>query len=224
MDEGRKSTPVFKDGRPLVSLNAMNDSPPALSTETTSSDLEGRLRFIQEAERLKDVLRSGRTSSGRQESTAEHSWRLGLLAMTLADQLGPIDMTRVLQLCIVHDLGEALHGDVPAVLQQADPGKSAREREDLYTLTRSLPEPIRQQFLALWEEYEAAQTREAKLVKAMDKLETIIQHNQGANGPDFDHGFNLGYGRRYTDAIPVLATLRERVDLDTARLAGRPAP
>lgn len=189
--------------------------------ELEATDLEGRLRFIQEAARLKDVLRSGRTASGRQESTAEHSWRLCLLAMTMADQLGPLDMNRMLQLCVVHDLGEALNGDVPAVLQQADPGKSAREREDLRTLTRSLPTFLQQKFLALWDEYEAAQTREAKLVKALDKLETIIQHNQGANGPDFDHGFNLGYGRRYTDSDPVLARLRERVDQDTARRARR---
>jgi putative hydrolases of HD superfamily len=195
--------------------------PIAQESAVEASDLAGRLRFIQEAARLKDVLRSGRTASGRQESTAEHSWRLCLLAMTLADQLGPLDMNRMLQLCIVHDLGEALNGDVPAVLQQADPGKSAREREDLCTLTDSLPTSLRQQFLALWDEYEAAQTREARLVKALDKLETIIQHNQGANGPEFDHGFNLGYGRRYTDADPILARLRELVDQDTARLAGR---
>lgn len=192
---------------------------------TTESDLVGRIKFIQEAERLKSVLRSGFTSSGRAESTAEHSWRLCLLAMTFADSLGSIDVAKVLKLCVIHDLGEAISGDVAAVDQHLDPGKTERERRDLQTLTRTLPVALQAEILALWEEYEAAQTTEAKVVKGLDKLETIIQHNQGANPPDFDYGFNLSYGQKYTAAIPVLAQIRALVDKDTLRLAqaGRPA-
>ena len=185
----------------------------------TESELMGRIRFIQEAERLKSVLRSGFTSSGRPESTAEHSWRLCLLAMTFADQLGPLDMTKVLQLCVIHDLGEAIAGDVPAINQHLDPGKSERERRDLQTLTQTLPAALQAEILALWEEYEAAQSAEARVVKGLDKLETIIQHNQGANPPDFDYAFNLAYGQRYTAADPVLAQIRALVDQDTLRRA-----
>ena len=190
----------------------------------TESELMGRIRFIQEAERLKSVLRSGFTSSGRAESTAEHSWRLCLLAMTFADQLGSIDIGKVLKLCVVHDLGEAISGDVSAVDQHLDPDKTERERRDLQTLTRTLPVALQAEILALWEEYESAQTTEAKVVKGLDKLETIIQHNQGANPPDFDYAFNLAYGQKYTAADPVLATIRALVDRDTLRLAqaGRP--
>ena len=190
----------------------------------TESELMGRIRFIQEAERLKSVLRSGFTSSGRAESTAEHSWRLCLLAMTFADQLGSIDIGKVLKLCVVHDLGEAISGDVAAVDQHLDPDKTERERRDLQTLTRTLPVALQAEILALWEEYESAQTTEAKVVKGLDKLETIIQHNQGANPPDFDYAFNLAYGQKYTAADPVLATIRALVDKDTLRLAqaGRP--
>ena len=190
----------------------------------TESELMGRIRFIQEAERLKSVLRSGFTSSGRAESTAEHSWRLCLLAMTFADQLGSIDIGKVLKLCVVHDLGEAISGDVAAVDQHLDPDKTERERRDLQTLTRTLPIALQAEILALWEEYESAQTTEAKVVKGLDKLETIIQHNQGANPPDFDYAFNLAYGQKYTAADPVLATIRALVDKDTLRLAqaGRP--
>ena len=190
----------------------------------TESELMGRIRFIQEAERLKSVLRSGFTSSGRAESTAEHSWRLCLLAMTFADQLGAIDIGKVLKLCVVHDLGEAISGDVAAVDQHLDPDKTERERRDLQTLTRTLPIALQAEILALWEEYESAQTTEAKVVKGLDKLETIIQHNQGANRPDFDYAFNLAYGQKYTAADPVLATIRALVDKDTLRLAqaGRP--
>lgn len=178
-------------------------------------DLAGRLAFIREAERLKSVLRSGHTSTGRPESTAEHTWRLCLLAMALQDLLGPLDFERVLKLCIVHDLGEALGGDVPATLQQPGADKSARERADLIELCKALPAPLQAELLALWEEYEHARTHEARVVKALDKIETIIQHNQGANPPGFDHAFNLGYGRRYVDELPVLAELRALVDAET---------
>ncbi len=185
--------------------------------------LAGRLAFIQQAERLKTVLRSGHLSDGRRESTAEHSWRLCLLAMALQDLLGELDFERVLKLCVVHDLGEALGGDLPAPLQrdaaQAQ-AKGERERRDLATLCAPLPEALRAEMLALWDEYEQAATPEARVVKALDKIETITQHNQGANPPDFDHAFNLGYGRRHAAAHPVVARLRDLVDAQTrARLA-----
>ena len=188
------------------------------------SDIAGRIAFIQQAERLKSVLRSGFTSSGRPESTAEHSWRLCLLAMTFADQLGAIDIAKVLKLCVVHDLGEAIAGDVPAINQHLDPGKSERERRDLQTLMQTLPAALKAEILALWEEYEAAVSPEARVVKGLDKLETIIQHNQGANPPDFDYAFNLAYGQRYTAADPVLAQIRALVDQDTLRRAQESAP
>ena len=184
------------------------------------TDLRGRLAFIQEAERLKSVLRSGHTSTGRPESTAEHTWRLCLMALTFEDQWDAIDFAKLLKLCVLHDLGEALHGDIPATAQDAVTDKSERERHDLLQLTRTLPAALQAEFLALWEDYEYARSREARIVKALDKLETIIQHNQGANPPGFDYAFNLGYGRRYTDAEPLLAQLRAIVDEDTRRRAG----
>lgn len=179
--------------------------------------LSGRLDFLREAEKLKDVLRSAHTSSGRQESTAEHSWRLCLMALLFEDQLGELDLLRVLKLCIVHDLGEAIHGDIPAVAQAAHPDKSQQERDDLQHLARALDAPARQRLLELWDEYEGAASAEAQTVKALDKLETLLQHNQGQNPADFDYGFNLGYGRRYTDASPLFQALRAQIDADTQR-------
>lgn len=182
----------------------------------TNSEIRTRLSFIREAERLKNVLRSAHTSSGRRESTAEHSWRLCLLVMTLQDLLGPLDVERMLKLCVVHDLGEAIHGDVPATEQDARDDKSAQERRDLLELTRMLSPALQAEFFALWEEYECASTREARIVKALDKIETIIQHNQGANPAGFDYAFNLQYGLRLADEHPVVAALRALVDRDTA--------
>ncbi len=185
------------------------------------TDLARRLSFIREAERLKNVLRSSHTSNGRAESTAEHTWRLCLLAMVLEDRLAGLDFAKVLKMCVLHDLGEALHGDVPAVAQDQAPGKSARERDDLLTLMEPLSTDLRDAFVALWDDYEQAASPEALAVKALDKIETLIQHNQGANPADFDYEFNLSYGRKYTDLAPLFAEIREIVDADTQRSLSR---
>lgn len=176
------------------------------------------LAFLRAAEALKVQTRSGRTSDGRPESIAAHSWRVALAALVLADGLGPHDRLRLVELCIVHDLGEALSGDVPAVDQRPDDGRAARERADLERLCAVLPATARAHVLALHAEYEAGVTREAILAKGLDKIETILQHVQGAQAPDFDHGFNLGYARARTDAHPRLAALREILDAETRAL------
>lgn len=184
----------------------------------TDHDLQGRLTFIREAERLKHTLRSAYTASGDQESSAEHSWRLCLLAMTMQDLLGPLNFERVLKLCVLHDLGEALGGDVPAVVAHNVPDKAERERRDLQTLCATLPPALQAEFLALHDEYENASSPEARVVKALDKMETILQHHQGANPPGFDHRYNLVYGRHLAAAHPVLQALRELIDADTRQL------
>ncbi|MCZ4279884.1 HD domain-containing protein [Kiloniella laminariae] len=181
--------------------------------------INGRLEFLREAERLKSVLRSGFTSTGRAESTAEHSWRLCLMVITFADELGDLDLLKVLRMCVIHDLGEAIHGDVPAVDQHLFPDKSVQEREDLLQLSSTLDDALRASILALWDEYEEAATPEAKAVKALDKLETILQHNQGLNPADFDYEFNLNYGVKHTSSGPFFETLRKILDQDTRQRA-----
>jgi len=177
--------------------------------------IKGRLDFLREAEKLKDVLRSAHTSSGRTESTAEHSWRLCLMAIVFEDQLGSLDVLKILKMCVIHDLGEAINGDIPAVSKAAFPDKSEQERNDLLLLTSALDGPLKAQILALWDDYENALSPEAKAVKALDKLETILQHNQGKNPPDFDYQFNLAYGKKYTDSDPLFESLRNLLDEDT---------
>ncbi|MEJ2768157.1 HD domain-containing protein [Mycetohabitans sp. B46] len=184
--------------------------------------LHSRLAFLRDAERLKSVLRSGHTSCGRAESTAEHSWRLSLMAIAFEDELRGLDLFKVLKLCVLHDLGEAIHGDIPATKQHAHPDKAARERQDLLQLTDTLDAPLRASIVGLCDEYERAQSAEALAVKALDKLETILQHNQGRNPPDFDYRFNLEYGRRYTSTHPFFAEVRQVLDSETlARIAQR---
>ncbi|HEU5219932.1 MAG TPA: HD domain-containing protein [Gemmatimonadales bacterium] len=183
------------------------------------TDHAGLLAFIRAAERLKDTQRSGWTSSGLRDTVAGHTWRLCLMAVVLHPSFPEADLARLLKICILHDLGEAIGGDIPAPEQALRGSKSAAERADLIQLLAPLPDSLRTDFLTVWDEYEAASTLEARLAKALDKLETIIQHNQGANPAGFDYAFNLGYGREYTAAHPVLAEIRAELDAETARRA-----
>jgi putative hydrolase of HD superfamily len=147
------------------------------------------------------------------------------MALVLHRAFPEVDLARLLAICIVHDLGEAIGGDVPAPEQAGrfadEPaGKAARERTDLLALLAPLPPAQRDEVVALWDEYEAASSSEARLAKGLDKLETILQHTQGDNPPDFDYGFNLEYGRRYTAEPPLIAALRHLLDRETERRAG----
>jgi putative hydrolase of HD superfamily len=184
-----------------------------------ADELEGVLTFLRDAERLKTVTRSGWTSTGQRESVAEHTWRLCLMAMLLYDHAEGIDLARLLKMCLIHDLGEAIGGDIPAPAQAAGMSKAGQERADLLQLVGPLPSAAQAEIIALWDEYEATSSPEARLAKGLDKLETILQHTQGKNPADFDYAFNLAYGQQYTAADPVLAALRKRLDQETARRA-----
>lgn len=190
-----------------------------LRPATDARELEGLLEFLRAAESLKDTERQAWTSQGRRESVAEHSWRLCLMAMLLADEYPGLDFSRLIRLCIVHDLGEAIGGDIPAPRQIDSPSKSGRERADLEELLRPLTRKLREEVISLWDEYEQAKTPEARLAKALDKLETILQHTQGDNPEGFDYRFNLDYGHRYTSDDPLILLLREILDVETERRA-----
>ncbi len=184
-----------------------------------AAELDGILAFLRSAERLKDTLRTSHTSSGRPESVAEHTWRLCLMAALLRGEFPDVDFSRLIRICIVHDLGEAVGGDIPAIAQEAGAPKAAKERQDLQSIVAPLPARLRDELLALWDEYEAASTPEARVAKALDKLETILQHNQGRNPPGFDYTFNLGYGQQYTTGHPLIVAFREVLDRETRRRA-----
>lgn len=188
-----------------------------------AEDLKGTLDFLAAAENLKNVLRSGFTSAGRPESTAEHTWRVCLMVLVFEGAVPGVDMAKALKMAIVHDLGEAIGGDIPAPQQKAEGAKTTAERRDLETLLAPLPEAMKAHILVLWDEYNAAATPEARLIKALDKLETIQQHNQGRNPPGFDYAFNLDYGRRYTAYDPLIARIRDVLDAGTRARADNPS-
>lgn len=184
-----------------------------------ANELSGTLEFLRLAERLKDTTRTAFTTEGRQETVAAHTWRLCLMALVLEDHFPSVDFARLIKMCIIHDLGEAISGDIPAIEQKPEENKSDQERKDLLQLLGPLPRQLQQEITGLWDEYERASTEEARIAKALDKLETILQHNQGKNPEDFDYRFNLGYGTKYTTGDPVIVALRKILDEETERRA-----
>lgn len=175
------------------------------------------ISFIQEAEKLKSILRTAWSSSGREESTAEHSWRLALLAGIVLKEYPQFDGQKVLMMCLIHDMGEIYDGDISAALLPDAGEKFQMEFDAVQQVFGLLPEEQRDEMMALWQEYNDDSSPEAHLVKALDKAETIIQHNQGLNPPEFDYDFNLEYGTAYFKNDPFLQKMRNILDEDTSK-------
>ena len=137
------------------------------------------LDFLHLSEKLKCTLRHDWTSTGRQESVADHSWRLALMVVLVAPHLEEaIDLEKALQMAIIHDLAEAITGDIPYF--EAPEGSKARVQKrqnekivmnQIVELSMGLGFPLKE----LWEEYEEGASFEAKIVKGLDLLESQIQ-------------------------------------------------
>ncbi len=132
-------------------------------------------------EKLKTTLRHSWTNDPkRQESVAEHSWMICLLAMLLKDKISiQIDLPKVLKMLVIHDLAEAITGDIPLGQQTGNfdrAAKVAAEREAIHKMFAPLDEATRTELLALWEEEAARETIDAKFAKAVDFIEACVQH------------------------------------------------
>ncbi|MBR3560068.1 MAG: HD domain-containing protein [Oscillospiraceae bacterium] len=167
------------------------------------------------AERLKDTPRHCYTSGGRRESVAEHSWRITLMAYLVKDEFPEADMDKVIRMCIIHDLGECFTGDIPTFRKtQAD---EDTEERLLYQWVDSLPEPYCAELRALYDEMAERKTLEAKIYKAMDSLEAVIQHNESDIGTWEPHEYelNLNYAWDKVEFSPYLTALRQAIREDT---------
>ena len=173
------------------------------------------LNALHVAERLKDATRHCYTSGGRHESVAEHSWRLALMAYWLRDEFPEADMDRVIRMCLIHDLGEAFTGAIPTFLKtKAD---EDREEDLLFAWVSSLPEPFRTEMAELYREMAARESTEAKIYKALDNLEAVIQHNESdlSTWGENEFTMNLTYGADKAAFSPVLTALRAAVRAET---------
>ena len=173
------------------------------------------IKALHVAERLKDTTRHCDTSGGRRESVAEHSWRVSLMAYWIRDEFPEADMNKVIKMCLIHDLGECFTGDIPTF----DKTKADEEQEKslLQEWVDTLPAPFREEMTALYQEMEARQTVEAKIYKALDNMEAVIQHNEAdiKTWADHEYELNLTYGVDKASFSPYLRELREAMKQET---------
>ena len=136
--------------------------------------LDRLLRFFHEAGELKNLMRTGwtRYEIPRPESVADHTYRMVLMAMALGARAG-LDTLRLIMLCVVHDLPEALTGDITPHDGVSDEEKHKREEKALRDLVQDIPDG--DAYIELWMEYEAQETPEARMAYQIDKLEMAIQ-------------------------------------------------
>lgn len=144
------------------------------------------LTFLSRTKQLESALRYRASMRGVQNSVAEHSWRLGLMAIVIARECGvTVNMEHTLELALIHDLAEAQTGDIDAYTQiteggnaathagnQLFPDKTLLEEDAMRTMTGDLS--FGSWVYDLWDEYEKQETTEAKFVKALDKIEGFL--------------------------------------------------
>jgi putative hydrolase of HD superfamily len=177
--------------------------------QNNSGDLEKIFDFLHKIENLKSTLRYNKTTSGRKESSAEHSWRLALITFILADELKlNIDVHKSIKIALVHDLAEALTGDIDAILIAE--GKFSKEEKDrqeieaIMNLQKTLPEVIGKEISDLWHEYNDCETKEAKFVKALDKIETLTQLAESGHKIYDKPEFIANYANKSVKSFPEL--------------------
>lgn len=156
--------------------------------------LARRIRFALEADRLKGVLRRTRLVDGsRHENSAEHSWHLALLAVLLADTAAPgVDAARVVRMLLVHDVVEVEAGDTFAFDVGANLGREERERLAADRTFGLLPPADGAELRALWDEFEAGATPDARFAVALDRFQPLLLNFYGGGGSWAEHGIARG--------------------------------
>ncbi len=134
------------------------------------------------------------------------------MAMLCADEFPDLDINRVVRMCLIHDLGEAFTGDIPTFEKTGS--DEAVEEQRLFAWVDTFPEPTREEFRSLYSEMAALETREARLYKALDKLEALIQHNEAdiSTWLPLEYDLQLTYGAYLMNLTPWLRSLRDEVD------------
>ena len=169
------------------------------------------LEFLAMAEKLKCNTRHSYTSSGRHESVAEHSFRLALMAYMVSDEVPEIDTDKVIRMCLIHDLGEAITGDIPS-FEKTDSDEAA-EDSVVSGFVNQLPEYWKKQLGEMYSEMNELKTPEAKLYKALDKLEAVIQHNEAdiSTWLPLEYELQLTYGTEECSFNECINSLRDEV-------------
>lgn len=150
--------------------------------------------FLSIIEKLKCNTRHSWTTCGTRESVAEHSWRLATMALLCSDEYPELDMNKVIKMCLVHDFGEAVMGDIPSFLKTQD--DEEKEKLAVRELLSRLPEGMERELVELFDEMDELKTPEAKLFKALDNMEAVVSHNEAdlSTWLPLEYDENLVYG------------------------------
>ena len=162
--------------------------------------LEKNLGFALEIDKEKNILRQTHLSGhGRNENDAEHAWHMAIMAYLLREYSNePVDITRVMLMCLIHDVVEIDAGDTYAYDEEGKKTQKAREeaaKERIYSL---LPEDQKEELAAIFDEFEESKTPESKFAHAMDNLQPLMLNNSNDGGDWREHGVSAKqvYGRQ----------------------------
>ena len=166
------------------------------------------VEFLHKIEKLKCNTRHSWTSTGRRESVAEHSWRLTVMALLCADEYPELDMIKVLKMCLIHDFGEAVTGDIPSFFKTAEHEEA--EARAVRDLVRTLPAELSDELISLYDEMDAMESPEAKLFKALDNMEAVVSHNEASLDTwiPLEYTLNLTSGEDTAAWSPYTSALR----------------
>lgn len=175
-------------------------------------DIGSLMHFMHQLEVLKKELRHGWLSNGQQESVAEHVFRMAMIALVMAPHVSfKMNVEKVLTMILVHDLPEIITGDQAFHTQRPEASQNKKEQEHaaLIQLLSPLPEQTKNSWIALWQEFEDLQTPEARFVKALDDIESQLQHNEA----DLSTWLPIEYGYiysklRYAEVDPLTEAVK----------------
>lgn len=175
------------------------------------------INFVGLVEKLKCNTRHSWTTSRRRESVAEHSYMLALMAYLVKDDFPEADINKVIVMCLLHDLGEAVMGDIPAF--EKTEKDEVLEEQAIKTLLKELPEKQEKEMAALFLEMKEMKTLEAKLCKGLDKMEAVMQHNEAPIDTwlPLEYDLQLEYGEAEVAFSPYLMALKEQLNEDSKR-------
>lgn len=178
---------------------------------------EELLEILSVAGKLKQTMRHCYTMPDRQESVAEHSWRIALMGMLVANEFPDADMNKVIKMCLIHDLGEAFTGDIPTFWKTKQDENA--EENVMLNWVDSFPEKEKDEWRALYKEMNDLETREAKIYKALDKLEAVISHNESDIGTwlPLEYDLQLQYGKENVQFSEYFKEFKEEIDKVTLK-------
>jgi len=168
-------------------------------------------------EAMKRNTRHSWLSDGRHESVAEHSWRITVMAYFIKDEFPEADIDKVIKMCLFHDIGEAFTGDIPAFLKTTE--DELKEENIVEKFIETLPDEYRNELIPLFDEMNKLETLEARIYKALDKMETLIQHNEAdiSTWLPLEYEMNLVYGEKEVQFSEYMIDLKKSVNEETLR-------